>query len=166
MGSKKAFAGASTTGLITALIGVFGSFSGQVGSTDVRIGDGMVLLSSFGLATINILLRRFMVPQSDKPTQPMNQFQTLFGQMVFGVPVYYILSWVFEGGTAAYKFSSLSACLSLIYQGTVVAGFCFIAWVSSLVQDPRLLWCNQGGRAVLPRWPQQGGSRPARSRSS
>ena len=125
-----------SVGLITAFIGVFCIFSGEVGSTDVRIGDGMVLLSSLGLATINILLRRFMVPQSDNPTQPMNQFQTLFGQMVFGVPVYYILSWVFEGGTTAYKFSSLSACLGLIYQGTVVAGFCFIVWASILKQYP------------------------------
>ena len=84
-------------GLIIAFAGVSFVIIRRVSTSQVRIGDAMVLTSSCGLAVINILLRRYMVPQGNPPIEAMNQFQILFGQMVFGVPIYYVLSWFLEG---------------------------------------------------------------------
>ena len=123
-------------GLIIAFAGVSFVFIGRVSTSQVRIGDAMVLTSSCGLAVINILLRRYMVPQGNPPIEAMNQFQILFGQMVFGVPIYYVLSWFLEGQATAYGFRSLSAWIGLIFQGVIIAGFCFIAWSSIVKRYP------------------------------
>ena len=112
-------------GLAVAFIGVFCIFYGESGINlgTGYLGDLLILLSGFLLAVIHILLKHFMLR--------MHQFQLLFGQMVIGVPTYFVLSWFFEGGKAAYGFS-YSSFLGLAYQGIVVAGFCFIVWVSVL----------------------------------
>ena len=123
-------------GLIIAFAGVSFVFIGRVSTSQVRIGDAMVLTSSCGLAVINILLRRYMVPQGNPPIEAMNQFQILFGQMVVGVPIYFVLSWFLEGQAAAYGFRSLSAWIGLIFQGVIIAGFCFIAWSSIVKRYP------------------------------
>ena len=123
-------------GLIIAFAGVSFVFIGRVSTSQVRIGDAMVLTSSCGLAVINILLRRYMVPQGNPPIEAMNQFQILFGQMAFGVPIYYVLSWFLEGQASAYGFRSLSAWIGLIFQGVIIAGFCFIAWSSIVKRYP------------------------------
>ena len=90
---------AKAIGLAVAFIGVFCIFYGESG---INLGAGylgylIILLSGFLLAVIHILLKLFMLR--------MHQFQLLFGQMVIGVPTYFVLSWFFEGGKAAYGFS-------------------------------------------------------------
>ena len=118
-----------TIGLAVAFVGVCFIFYGKSGTnlSTRYLGDLIILLSGFLLAMIHILLKRFM--------SRMHQFQLLFGQMVIGVPTYFVLSWFFEGGKAAYGFS-YSSFLGLAYQGIVVAGFCFIVWVSVLKRYP------------------------------
>ncbi|HIA70078.1 TPA: DMT family transporter [Candidatus Poribacteria bacterium] len=118
-----------TIGLLVAFAGVCFIFYGKPGTnlSTAYLGDLIILFSGFLLAMIHILLKRFM--------SRMHQFQLLFGQMVVGIPAYFVLSWFFEGGTAAYGFS-YSSLLGLVYQGIVVAGFCFIVWVSVLKRYP------------------------------
>ena len=126
-----------SAGLLIAFTGVSFVFIDRVSSSQVRIGDAMVLTSSCGLAVINILLRRYMVPQGNPPIEPMNQFQILFGQMAFGVPIYYGLSWFFERQKGTdYGFWYVPAWIGLIFQGIIIAGFCFIAWSSIVKRYP------------------------------
>lgn len=118
-----------TIGLVVAFVGVCFIFHDKSGTnlSAGYLGDLIILLSGFLLAMIHILLKRFM--------SRIHQFQLLFGQMIIGVPTYFVLSWFFEGGKAAYGFS-YSSLLGLAYQGVVVAGFCFIVWVSVLKHYP------------------------------
>jgi drug/metabolite transporter (DMT)-like permease len=85
------------------------------------LGDLLISFSAFLLAAKEVYTKRLMYAAHPYPI--------LFWQMVAGVPCFLGLSLVFE--RQEYSWSS-PVVLSLLYQGLVVAGLCFIGWTALL----------------------------------
>ncbi len=96
------------------------SFTG--GDRGLLVGDLLTLGSGFLLGLLIVLTNRLV--------QHINPYRLLMWEMLIGVPGFFLLSGVLEG-RAGYGFSYL-AMWALLYQGVVVAGFCFVAWTSIL----------------------------------
>ena len=106
-------------GLILAFCGVFIIFRDKIGLDSSRImGDGLVLVSGFLLGILGIYTKRLV--------QRINAYKLLFWQMVFALPLFFGLGLIFERSSP--HTLSLSLVFAILYQGIVVAGFCFVAW--------------------------------------
>jgi len=89
---------------------------------DYLLGDAIVLCSGLLLGLRQIVLKRL--------THGLHPYQVLFWQALLSVPVFALLSVLLEGDFAYAITPSVVA--GVLYQGVVVAGFCFILWVSLL----------------------------------
>lgn len=89
-------------------------------------GDLLTLLGGFLLGLLIVVTNRLI--------QHINAYRVLVSQMVIGVPIFFILSAIFEG-KAGYGFS-YPALFALLYQGAGIAGFCFVAWTLLLKDYP------------------------------
>jgi len=107
-------------GLITAFGGILIVFRDNLigGGSGNLAGDVLTLCSGFQLGLLIVIVNRLI--------QRINSYQVLIAQMIIGVPIFFILSAIFEG-KAGYGFSYL-ALFAILYQGAVIAGFCFVAW--------------------------------------
>ena len=112
--------GRKTVGLIVAFGGILFVFRDNLvgGDAGLMTGDILTLLSGFQLGLLIVLTNRLI--------QHIDSYRLLTSQMLIGVPVFFLLSGIFEG-KAGYGFS-YPALLAILYQGVVVAGFCFVAW--------------------------------------
>jgi len=86
------------------------------------LGGAIVLLSGMLLGLRQVVLKRLVHGQ--------HPYQVLFWQALMGVPVFFALSWWWESEAAWVWTPGVVA--GVLYQGVVVAGFCFILWVSLL----------------------------------
>jgi drug/metabolite transporter (DMT)-like permease len=106
-------------GLILAFCGVFAVFRDRIADSDSRaIGDSLMLISGFLLGVLSVYTKRLV--------QRINTYKLLLWEMILALPLFFGLGLIFE---RAYPHTiSLSLILSVIYQGMVVAGFCFVVW--------------------------------------
>ena len=113
-------------GMVVAFVGVAVVFA-ERGASGVSLrGDAWVLLSAVLLAGLLVYTKRL--------TAWINPYRVLLGQMVVGVPVFLIGSLLWEG-PAAYRFS-WSVTVAILYQGLVVAAFCFTVSIHLIRRYP------------------------------
>jgi drug/metabolite transporter (DMT)-like permease len=105
-------------GMILSFCGVVLIFAEgfAVGNLQSIPGDIIVLVSTILLATRMIFIKRI--------SQNMHPGKLLLWQAIFGVPVFFILSYLLEG-SIVYKLD-WRIVAAVLYQGLVVAGFGFI----------------------------------------
>jgi drug/metabolite transporter (DMT)-like permease len=113
------------------LLGMAVSFSGValifgeafiVGSAGSIVGDLIVFSSCILLGLRQVVTKRM--------TQGLHPVKLVFWQSVFSVPAFLAVTFIFEG---AYDYRINSAIVAaILYQGLVVAGFCFILLTSLL----------------------------------
>lgn len=109
------------------VVGMLLSFTGIVlifgdgflkSATDYLLGDALVLLSGLLLGARQVYTKTL--------TQKIHPARLLFWQASLSVPVFFILSAVFErGATLVFNPPIIAA---IVYQGVVVAGLGFIFW--------------------------------------
>ncbi len=107
-------------GLLVAFLGVGLIFMGS--PSRVIIGDWLVLASGFLLGVI-LVYSKFLVER-------LTPFQVPLWQMIYGVPIFFLLSFFWEQ-TQSYRLT-VPVLAGLLYQGIVVSGFCFVVLVQLL----------------------------------
>ena len=109
------------------IIGIVLSFSGVF----LMFGESLTLrqleyLSGDLLVLTSGLLLGFRLVYIKRLTQGIHPGKLLFWQGVFSIPVFFVLSVLFERD---FQYQITWAVVSgILYQGLVVAGFCFILW--------------------------------------
>ncbi len=115
-------------GLLAAFAGVIAPFGYSLflkeGAT--LLGDTMVIISGVLLAVIIVMINRI--------TQNTPPVRMLTAELVVGVPIFYLLSALFESGTSWSFTGEVIAAFG--YQGVIIATFCFIAWAGVLQKQP------------------------------
>jgi drug/metabolite transporter (DMT)-like permease len=109
-------------GTVLAFIGVlfvFGEQFGKEGGT--LVGDGLVLASAVLLAA--------RVVYTSALVRGVHPYVLLFWQSLFALPAFIVASVVLE--RQGYVWTPAVA-LSILYQGVVVAGLCFVGWTMML----------------------------------
>ncbi len=109
---------ARVAGLLLAVAGVAAVVSERLSGGSLH-GDAMVLASAITLGVLIIITKRAMA-------RGMTAYQTLGAQMLPGVVGFFLVSLWLEGPLVLPR--SPAVWLSIVYQGVVVAGFCFVAW--------------------------------------
>jgi drug/metabolite transporter (DMT)-like permease len=106
-------------GLMLAFFGVFVVFRDDIGISDARnTGDALVLISGFLLGVLGVYTKRLV--------QRISAYKLLFWQMVFALAPFFGLGLIFERSDQ--HIISFNLILAILYQGIVIAGFCFVAW--------------------------------------
>ncbi len=109
------------------IVGLALSFTGIVvifaegflnSATDYIIGDAIVILSGFLLGARQVFTKTL--------TQSIHPARLLFWQATLSIPIFFILSAMFENQETIYLDTRI--VLAIVYQGVVVAGLCFIFW--------------------------------------
>ena len=93
-------------------------------ATDFLLGDGLVLLSGLLLGARQVYTKTL--------TQKIHPARLLFWQSGLSVPIFILLSVIFERETAMRL--DVPIALAIIYQGVVIAGLGFIVWTVLLRQ--------------------------------
>ncbi|MBI2503281.1 MAG: DMT family transporter [Candidatus Latescibacteria bacterium] len=111
-------------GLLCAFAGVVLLFAESLTLLDTTylLGDALVLGSGLFLGLRQVVLKRLV--------RGLHPYQVLFWQAALSLPIFGVLSLIWER-EAVYHFD-LAVIGALLYQGVVVAGLCFIIWVSLL----------------------------------
>ncbi|NKB68759.1 MAG: EamA family transporter [Candidatus Latescibacteria bacterium] len=110
-------------GMLLAFAGVLLLFAeGLFSDAGGLLGDAIVLASAVMLGLRQIVLKRLV--------QGLHTFQVLFWQAALSLPVFALISLLSEADQPYTWTWSVTA--AVLYQGLVVAGFCFILWVSLL----------------------------------
>lgn len=110
------------SGLILAFFGicvVFLAPSGRWAAGEIVFGNLLVLAGGFLLGILQVYLK-FLV-------RDLSAAQITVWEMIYGVPLFFFLSLSLES-SAAYHLTS-AVIGAILYQGVVVAGFCFLIWV-------------------------------------
>jgi drug/metabolite transporter (DMT)-like permease len=88
-------------------------------STDVLFGDFLMILAALGWAATTIYIKRYF-------TQDCTPFQTLLYQLLFSIPVLFLLSFILEKDPI--RTIDLTVFLALFYQTVIVAFLSYWAW--------------------------------------
>ena len=112
--------GGRLLGLVLAFAGIVLVFGDALTLQASLYGDALVLASAVLLGMRQVVLKRLV--------QDLGPYPVLFWQAVPTLPVFALLSLWFERD-ATYVWSG-PVIGALLYQGLVVAGLCFIIWVS------------------------------------
>lgn len=114
---------AKTLGIIVAFSGVFVTVAPNLGKGEISIlGDLLVLVSGCFLG-LRVVVTKLLV-------QSIHPYRLLVWYLSLSLPVYAILSVLFERGSTFQL--TLAGSAALLYQGGVIAGFCFLAWTAIL----------------------------------
>ena len=108
-------------GLALAFGGVAVLFLGKTHVGGSLAGNALALASGFLLGVLQVTSKRLL--------RRLSPFQLVFWEFAFGVPLFGLLSLLFEPGSGVITVAALA---SIAYQGLVVAGFCFVTWLSLL----------------------------------
>ena len=112
-----------TLGIIVAFSGVFVVVAPKLGQGESSvIGDLIVLVSGCFLG-LRVVVTKLLI-------QSIHPYRLLAWLLTLSLPVYVVISLLLERGEPMQL--TLSAALALLYQGGVIAGFCFLAWTSIL----------------------------------
>ena len=104
------------SGVMIAYLGIIITYFDSFGNSSFLLGNSFCLASGFLLGVRTIFLA--------KGSESIAPLKLLMAQAFFGSIIFIMLSIIFEGDP--YKFS-LILLISILYQGTIVAGFNFIA---------------------------------------
>ena len=116
-------------GLMLAFSGVVVIFWDDlfVQKTGLWRGDVMVLIASMLWGATTLYIKRYMA-------QGMDGFQLLFWQLLISTPLLLVSSWLTEApGTADFNWSATG---NLFFQGVVIVGFSYMAWMTLLRRYP------------------------------
>ena len=112
-----------TFGVIVAFSGVFVTVAQDLGKGDISLlGDILVLVSGAFLG-LRVVVTKLLV-------QSIHPYRLLVWYLALSLPVYGLLNVLLERGST-YDLT-LDGSLALLYQGGVIAGFCFLAWTAVL----------------------------------
>lgn len=113
-----------TLAIIIAFIGIIAVFYDQLNikETNFLRGDSFILVSAFLLGVQTVYIRRI--------TQWIHPVKLVVWQMIFGVILFYLTGLLVESNPV-FNFS-IKIFIALLYQGIVVAGFCFVMWTALL----------------------------------
>ncbi|MCG9126393.1 DMT family transporter [Candidatus Poribacteria bacterium] len=112
-----------TLGIIVAFSGVIITVAPNLGSGETSvIGDIIVIVSGCFLG-LRVVVTKLLV-------QSIHPYRLLVWYLVLSLPCYALLSFIFERG-APFQIS-LAGAAALLYQGGIIAGFCFLAWTTIL----------------------------------
>ena len=112
---------AKTGGMTLAFAAIVIIFTEGLAVADLSYlaGDTMILASAVLLGLRQMVLKRMV--------HALHPFKILFWQALLALPVFAALSLSLESD-AAYDFT-LPVLGAVLYQGVVVAGFCFVLWI-------------------------------------
>ena len=106
-------------GLSMGFAGMILFFLGKKGvTTDVQVGDFMILITAFLWACSMIYRKRII--HTFKPLHI-----TLY-PIIFSVPFFFLAGFIWDDQMVAYM--NLEVLISLLYQGLITASFGFVAW--------------------------------------
>jgi drug/metabolite transporter (DMT)-like permease len=106
-------------GLVMGFAGMALVFSGKDNVTsDVQIGDFMVLITAFVWACSTVYTKRII--------SAFAPFHIVLYPMAFSVPFFFLAGLLWDGTMIAYV--DLRVLASLLYQSVVTASFGFVAW--------------------------------------
>jgi drug/metabolite transporter (DMT)-like permease len=88
-------------------------------SAEVLFGDFLMILAAIGWAATTVYIKRYF-------TQDCTPFQTLLYQLLFSIPILFLLSFILE--KVPIRFIDLTVFLSLFYQTVIVAFLSYWAW--------------------------------------
>jgi drug/metabolite transporter (DMT)-like permease len=108
-------------GLSLAFAGVFIIFMPSIPRPELLLGNILCFAAGFLLSIIHIYSK--LLVRTIKPSQ------MVFWEFAYGVPLFFLLSFVFE--KEPYNITA-PVVGSILYQGVIVAGFCFVTWVHFL----------------------------------
>ena len=112
-----------TLGIVVAFSGVFVVVAPKLGQGEANVlGDLIVLVSGCFLG-LRVVVTKLLI-------QSIHPYRLLAWLLTLSLPVYVIISLLLERGEPMQL--TLSAAAALLYQGGVIAGFCFLAWTSIL----------------------------------
>tara|TARA_B100000902_G_scaffold242859_1_gene229937 strand:- start:631 stop:1539 length:909 start_codon:yes stop_codon:yes gene_type:complete len=113
-----------TIGLLCSFAGIFLLFveSIQIEATRYLLGDAMVTLSGLLLGLRQVVLKLLV--------QGLHPLQVLFWQAGIGLPLFVLWSVLFETNVIGQV--NWTVWLAVLYQGIIVAGFCFVLMVTLL----------------------------------
>lgn len=108
-------------GLVLAFLGLVVVFSEGLRhySAHVLFGDFLMILAALGWAATTIYIKRFLTLQC-------TPFQTLLYQLLFSIPILFLLSFLLEQDPIRYI--DTTVFLSLFYQTVIVAFLSYWAW--------------------------------------
>ncbi|NCO34505.1 MAG: DMT family transporter [Armatimonadetes bacterium] len=107
---------------ISRLASISSQMRGKTPGSEVLLGDALVLGSGVLLGVIQVY-SKFLV-------RSINAFQVIVWELIYGTPLYFILSFIFERQLRVQLTSAVVA--AVLYQGLVVAAFCFVTWTNLL----------------------------------
>ena len=112
-----------TIGIVLAFSGVSLTFAGdsRTGVHDL-LGD-LIVLASGCLLGLRIVVTKRIV-------QSIHPYRLLIWLMIISLPCFLGLNLLFERGQSYHI--SIPGTLAILYQGLIVAGFCFVSWTSIL----------------------------------
>ncbi len=110
-----------TGGLILAFLGLVFVFSEGFShfSAKVLFGDSLMILAALCWAATTIYVKKFLI-------QKCTPFQTLLYQVLFSVPILFLLSFILEKEWI--HFLDTTIILSFFYQAVIVAFLSYWAW--------------------------------------
>ena len=112
-----------TLGIVVAFSGVFVTVAPELGQGKSSvIGDIVVLVSGCFLG-LRVVVTKLLI-------QSIHPYRLLAWLLTLSLPFYFLSSLALERGEPMQL--TLSAALALLYQGGVIAGFCFLAWTAIL----------------------------------
>jgi len=108
-------------GLFLAFLGLIIIFSEGLFhySSQILFGDFLMILAALAWAATTVYVKRFF-------TQDCTPFQTLLYQLLFSIPILFLLSFILENNPIRYI--DLTIFLSLFYQTIIVAFLSYWAW--------------------------------------
>ena len=112
-----------TLGIIVAFSGVFITVAPNLGEGETSIlGDILVLVSGCFLG-LRVVVTKLLV-------QAIHPYRLLVWYLSLSLPCYAAMNLIWERGEPMQL--TLSSAVALLYQGGVIAGYCFLAWTSIL----------------------------------
>lgn len=116
--------GRKMAGLLLAFAGVCAVFlePSPASSPTSVAGNALVLASGFLLGVIQVF-SKFLV-------RDLSAFQLVIWEMIYGVPLFFLISALFER-EARYNLTA-PVLGGVVYQGVLVAAFCFVMWAHLL----------------------------------
>lgn len=112
-----------TLGIIVAFSGVFVTVAPNLGQGETSVlGDIIVLVSGCFLG-LRVVVTKLLI-------QSIHPYRLLAWLLTLSLPCYMVMSLLLERGQPMQL--TLSSSAALLYQGGVIAGFCFLAWTAVL----------------------------------
>ncbi len=112
-----------TLGIVVAFSGVFITVAPNLGEGETSIlGDILVLVSGCFLG-LRVVVTKLLV-------QAIHPYRLLVWYLSLSLPCYAAMNLILEQGEPMQL--TLASAAALLYQGGVIAGYCFLAWTSIL----------------------------------